>query len=184
MNRAQSGLTMDQPTKSRSTTDRAASLARAVVYVAGLCAIASGGTAHAQAKAKNLDTEILVVLAKEKPGKIDPDLADLPALRRPPFNAFRSMKILSRPKHRIRMGANHDVVLPNGRRLRLVVQRVMPDGRYRVRVSINRPDKSDYLPLLQVIASPGDPFFVAGQSHDGGTLVIGVRLQPQPKSKK
>ena len=52
----------------------------------------------------------------------------------------------------------------------------MPDGRLRVRVSINRPNQTDYLPLLQVLASPGDPFFVAGQAHDGGTLVIGITL--------
>jgi len=57
-----------------------------------------------------------------------------------------------------------------------MLQQEMPNGRFRVRVSINRPNQRDYLPLLQVVASPGDPFFVAGQSHAGGTLVIGVRV--------
>ena len=71
-----------------------------------------------------------------------------------------------------------DVQLPNGRQLRISLQQVMPDGRLRVRVSINRPSQSDYLPLLQVLASPGDPFFVAGQAHDGGTLLIGITLAP------
>ncbi len=56
----------------------------------------------------------------------------------------------------------------------------MPNGRYRVRVSINRPEQNDYLPLLSVVASPGDPFFVAGQRHQGGTLVIGVRVGTRP----
>ena len=60
--------------------------------------------------------------------------------------------------------------------MRIRLQQIMPDGRYRVRVSIDRPDADAYLPLLQVVASPGDPFFVAGQSHDGGTLVIGITL--------
>ena len=46
----------------------------------------------------SVPAEVLVVLAKEEPGKIDPQLEKLTALRRPPFNSFRSMKILSRPK--------------------------------------------------------------------------------------
>ena len=49
------------------------------------------------------------------------------------------------------------------------------DGRHRVEVSINKPNKQDYLPLLTVLASK-QPFFVAGQSFKGGTLIIGVRL--------
>ncbi len=120
--------------------------------------------------------EVLIVLAKEEPGTVDRDLADIPALRRPPFNAFRTMRVLSRPHLSLAPGRDVDVRLPNGRQLRIQLQRVMPDGRYQVRVSINRPAESDYLPLLQVVAAAGDPFFVAGQGHDGGTLVIGIRL--------
>jgi len=132
------------------------------------------------AQAQQLSGEVLVVLAKEEAGTIDTALANVPALRRPPFNSFRSMRVLSRPSVAIRVGRPSTVNLPNGRRLQLVVQQVLPDGRYRVRVSINRPNQNDYLPLLQVVASPGDPFFVAGQSHQGGTLVIGVRVGERP----
>lgn len=120
--------------------------------------------------------EVLVVLAKQEAGEIDASLANVPALRRPPFNSFRSMRVLSRPEVQLRPGTPVEVSLPNGRKLQLVLQQVMPDGRYRMRVSINRPNQNDYLPLLQVVASPGDPFFVAGQSYQGGTLVIGVRV--------
>jgi hypothetical protein len=124
----------------------------------------------------SVGAEILIVLAKEEAGGVDPELADMPALRRPPFNAFRTMRVLSRPHLDLAPGRNADVRLPNGRHLRIELQRVMPDGRYQVRVSINRPEERDYLPLLQVVAAAGDPFFVAGQGHDGGTLVIGIRL--------
>ncbi|MFW6049703.1 MAG: hypothetical protein ACODAU_00935 [Myxococcota bacterium] len=127
-----------------------------------------------------LPAQVLVVLAKEKPGPVDPALEDEPALKRAPFNAFRSMKVLSKPKVTLKVGEPEEVVLPNGRKLRLTVVRVMPDGRFRVKVSINRPSQNDYLPLLQVVASAGDPFFVAGQSHQGGTLVIGVRIGDKP----
>jgi hypothetical protein len=33
---------------------------------------------------------------------------------------------------------------------------------------------------MTVVASPGDPFFVAGQSYKGGTLAIGVRIGEEP----
>jgi len=137
------------------------------------------GPAAAQ-PARVVSAEVLVVLAREEAGTIDPALASVPALRRPPFNAFRSMAVLSRPTVQLRLNTPADVPLPNGRRVRLMLQQVMPDGRFRVRVSINRPNLADYLPLLQVVASPGDPFFVAGQNHQGGTLVIGVRVGQRP----
>lgn len=132
-----------------------------------------------RAAATSVPAEVLVVLAKEEKGTIDPQLKKLTALRRPPFNSFRSMKILSRPKLKLTPGKDAFVTLPNGRRLKLTLLRVMPDGRYKVRAAINRPNKSDYLPLLQVVASAGDPFFVAGQSYQGGTLVVGVTVDPK-----
>jgi hypothetical protein len=131
------------------------------------------------ATVSRVPAEVLVVLAKEEPGEIDPQLKKLTALRRPPFNSFRSMQILSRPKLTLTPGKDALVSLPNGRRVKLTLLRVMPDGRYKVKAAINRPDKSDYLPLLQVVASAGDPFFVAGQTYQGGTLVVGVIVDPK-----
>ena len=136
-----------------------------------------------RASTANVPAEVLVVLAKEEEGKIDPQLKNLTALRRPPFNSFRSMTILSRPKLTLTPGKDAFVSLPNGRRLKLTLLRVMPDGRYKVRAAINRPNKSDYLPLLQVVASAGDPFFVAGQSYQGGTLVVGVTVDPKKNAR-
>lgn len=138
-------------------------------------AVALGATSAAEAQAST-PGEILVVLAKETPGQIAPELASHAALQRPPFNAFRSMDVLERRAFSLRPGQTEEATLPNGRKLRIELQRVMPDGRFRVKVSIQREGESDYLPLLQVVASPGDPFFVAGQSHLGGTLVIGIKL--------
>ncbi len=131
------------------------------------------------ATVSSVPAEVLVVLAKEEPGKIDPQLKKLTALRRPPFNSFRSMAILSRPKLTLTPGKDALVSLPNGRRVKLTLLRIMPDGRYKVKAAINRPNKSDYLPLLQVVASAGDPFFVAGQTYQGGTLVVGVIVDPK-----
>ncbi|MBW2460944.1 MAG: hypothetical protein JRH11_04810 [Deltaproteobacteria bacterium] len=139
----------------------------------------SVGTGAAEAQ-RAVTGEVLVILAKEEDGTVDPALRAIAALGRPPFDAFSSMTILSRPTVSLRLNQATTVELPNGRRLQLILQQVMPDGRFRVRVSINRPEQNDYLPLLQVVASPGDPFFVAGQRHEGGTLVIGVRVGTTP----
>ncbi len=165
---------------------------RLLLITASLGMLLLTGSASAQssslsrndrASTASVPAEVLVVLAKEEQGEIDPKLKELTALRRPPFNSFRSMKILSQPKLTLTPGKDAFVSLPNGRRLKLTLLRVMPDGRYKVRAAINRPNKSDYLPLLQVVAAAGDPFFVAGQSYQGGTLVVGVTVDPKKTAK-
>lgn len=149
--------------------------------------VASSALAQ-DAPAGEVRTEVLVVLASETEGSIDPALAEIPALRRPPFNAFHTMQVLSRTEHGLAPGRPIDFALPNGRQLRIELDRATGDGRYRVRVSINTPGQSDYLPLLSVVASPGDPFFIAGQNHQigplAGTLVIGVRIGQRPAARK
>ena len=145
--------------------------------IAGLALVATSlaGLDHAQAQ-NAIAGDVMVVLAKEDAGPVDPALQNVAALRRPPFDSFQAMELLSRPRIQLRVNTPEEVRLPNGRRVQIVLQQVLPDGRFRMRVSINRPNQNDYLPLLTVVASPGDPFFVAGQSHRGGTLIIGVRV--------
>ena len=128
--------------------------------------------------------EVLVILAKEAEGEYDAKLKQMPALQKPPFNSFKSMKVLSTNAIELVGETATTVALPNGRSLQLKLLEKMPDGRHKVQVSINRAGKQDYLPLLTVIAS-GEPFFVAGQSFEGGTLVIGVRVGiPAAPTKK
>lgn len=154
------------------------SLARWTVWVAMSLLVS------ASAAAQTVPAEVIVILAKEEAGGIDPQLKKLTALSRPPFNSFRSMRVVSRPRVKLTKGRDTLVPLPNGRRLKLTLMRVMPNGRYRVKASINRPQKADYLPLLQVVASPGDPFFVAGQAYKGGTLVVGVTVDPKKRGNR
>jgi hypothetical protein len=127
--------------------------------------------------------EVIVVLAKEAEGEYDPKLKQMPALQKPPFNSFKSMKVLSTTQVELAVDKTPTVELPNGRSLQLKLLERMPDGRHKVQVSINKGGKQDYLPLLTVIAS-GEPFFVAGQSYEGGTLVIGVKVGAAPAAKK
>ncbi|MDH5672244.1 MAG: hypothetical protein OEZ06_08850 [Myxococcales bacterium] len=137
----------------------------------------------AQAAPPEVKGEVLVILAEEKPGAIDDKLRAIKALQKAPFNSFKSMKVLS--TNAVSLGENRTatVDLPNGRRLQLELVERLSDGRHKVKVSINRPSKKDYLPLLTVIAS-GEPFFVAGQKFQNGTLVIGVKIELSGKGDK
>ncbi len=150
------------------------------VFTSGLIALSLtmiGGSASAQrGGAQSVPGEVLIVLASELPGVVDPRLAQVRALQRPPFNSYRSMALLSSPRVNLRVGQPHELELPNGRRMRLVLREITQDGRYRLQVSVNRPGQRDYLPEVNVVASPGDPFFIAGQSYQAGTLVLGIRL--------
>jgi hypothetical protein len=137
---------------------------------------AQGPAADARQAPREVAGEVLVILASERVGEIDPALATMQALRQPPFNGYHTMQLLARPSIRLTVGQPATVPLPNGRVLQLVLDSITPEGRYRVRVSINRPEQRDYLPLLEIVAPPGDPFFLAGQNFMGGTLVLGVRL--------
>jgi len=142
-----------------------------------LVATALTGVAAAQDRGSSTAAgEILIVLASREAGPVDPRLADVPALRRSPFDAFRSMQLLESPRVTLDVGDEEIIELPNGRRLRLVLREVTDEGRFRMQLSINRPGQQDYLPELDVVASPGDPVFIAGQSFRNGTLVIGIRL--------
>jgi hypothetical protein len=143
-------------------------------FFLALLAIAS---LHARASAdETVPGEVLVVLASEQAGAIDPELANIAALKKPPFSAYKSMKVLTRTDIKLKQGQPFTVSLPNGRHLMLTLTERLTDGRSKVQLSINKPNKKDYLPLLEVKAKAGQPFFVAGQSYEGGTLVIGVRV--------
>ena len=161
---------------------------RATLSLASLAALSLwvSGTALAEAPTVAVKTpgEVLVILAHEKPGPVDASLSAVKALQEPPFNNFRSMKILSRSGLDLEAERAVEVDLPNGRKLRITLRERRRDSRFKVQVSINRPNQKDYLPLLEVIASPGEPFFVAGQTFPGGTLVVGVRVGERHPARK
>ncbi len=119
--------------------------------------------------------EVLVVLGSTEGSGSDPALDKLEALRKPPFDSFPKKTLLKRVELALSLGGESEVELPNGRKLRLSWIERTKEGRLRLRLSINKAGQRDYLPLLTVAAAPGDPFFVAGQKYEGGTLIIGVR---------
>lgn len=122
-----------------------------------------------------IPAEVLIVLGSAEGTGSDPALDKLEALRKPPFDAFPKKTLLKRIEVQLGLGSEAEVELPNGRKLRLAWLERTKEGRLRMKLSINRAGQRDYLPLMTVAAAPGDPFFVAGQKHEGGTLIIGVR---------
>ena len=144
--------------------------------------LASTGLASPVTRAQptSMPAEVLIVLGSAEGTGSDPQLEKIAALRKPPFDSLPKKTLLQRSDVKLEPGAPSELDLPNGRKLRLSLVEKLKDGRLRVSVSINRPGQRDYLPLLTVAAAPGDPFFVAGQKHAGGTLIIGVRVGSRP----
>lgn len=129
--------------------------------------------------------EIMVLHATNSGGGIDPELRHLKQLRKPPFSAYDTYRLLRRHAITLEQQQPNNTELPNGRILRTVLKAVLPDDRFRVSASISRPKRKGdkdrgYLPLLEVTAKRGEPFFVAGQSFRGGILVVGIQVGKAP----
>jgi hypothetical protein len=120
------------------------------------------------------------MLATNGEGGIDPQIGPLPQLRLPPFSAYNTYRLLSRQPVTWSGQLPQIFKLPNGRTLRTTLTTVEANQRHRVSASISRPDidagERSFLPLLEVTARSGETFFVAGQSYQGGVLVVGIKV--------
>lgn len=160
----------------RNAATRRAFLLALGMSLLGSQALAQTPAPATSAAAATLRGEVMVVLGETEGTSVDPAIEKLAALHKAPFDSFPSKKLLSNAQVSLTIGKEAEVELPNGRKLRLLVIEKTAEGRFRVSISINRPGKQDYLPLMTVVAAPGDPFFIAGQKHQGGTLIIGVTV--------
>jgi hypothetical protein len=138
------------------------------------------------AERAEVPAEIMVLHATNAGGGIDPELRHLRQLQRPPFSAYDTYRLLRRHAITLHQLQPDNTELPNGRILRTVLKAVLPEDRFRVAASISRPKRErekerGYLPLLEVTAKRGEPFFVAGQSFRGGILVVGIQVGKAPE---
>ena len=128
--------------------------------------------------------EIVILHATNDGSGIDPKIGKMPALAQPPFSSYNSYKLLDRVKLPLAKGKSSTTKLPTGRDLMVALKDVVEPKkkgeprRYLVTASIQKPDGNTFLPLLEVNAKPGEPFFVAGQTYKGGTVVIGIKVNP------
>ena len=110
-------------------------------------------------------------------GSIDPQIGSLPQLKKPPFSSYNTYKLLDRKALTLVRNAPVSHTLINKRELQVTLQEMTADKRYKVAAAINQPGGASFLKLLEVTAAANDTFFVAGQSYEGGILVIGITLK-------
>jgi hypothetical protein len=142
----------------------------------GLAALAISPVADAAGQQATV--EVLVLHATTQPGQgsIDPRIGNMPQLRRPPFSAFNTYKMLARQSLTLAKGVPTRYTLVNGRVLQITLTNVLPGPRYEIAAAINQPGGGAYINLLKVTTPPNDTFFVAGQQYHGGVIVIGFTL--------
>lgn len=150
-----------------------------LLLLAGSLAVTADVFAQPQPPAK-VTAEVMVLHATQQPGpgSIDPQIGNLPQLKRPPFSAYNTYKLISRKDLSLEKGKPQPETLANGRVLQVTLNDITQDKRYRVAAHINQPNGKEFLRLLEVTAAPNETFFVAGQSYQNGILVIGITIKP------
>lgn len=129
-----------------------------------------------------IPSEVMVLHATNDSSGIDPKLHKMAALSKPPFSAYNSYKILAHSAQPLARGMGSLFNLPTGRQLQLVYKDVVQPARagagprYVVAASIQSPNGRTFLPLVEVKANPGEWFWVGGQSYQGGSLFIGIKI--------
>ncbi len=124
--------------------------------------------------------EILVIHATKEDAAafLDPRIGRLPHLGKKPFSDYTSFKLVEKKLITLEKGRPESYAMVTGRTLRVTLDNVTADRRYVVEASIDQPGKPEYLKLLEVTAAPNEPFFVGGQSHKGGTLILSITMRP------
>jgi hypothetical protein len=129
-----------------------------------------------------LELSVIHALASDAGGAIDPPLRSLPQLTRDqPFVRYNVYKLLERKEVPLEAGKPITSTLPNGRTLQVTLAEVSGQGsgrRFHVRAEIGEPGKRAFLKLLEVTASGDEPFFVGGQTYEGGTLFLELVVRP------
>jgi hypothetical protein len=156
-----------------------------VAFVVSLALLGAGaGPALATPHGPAIELTIIHATQSDAGGGIDPLLRDLPQLTRDqPFVRYNTYKVLGRQALPLEVGKPATSDLPNGRALAITLVDP-PDAasakapRYHVRAEIGEPGKKAFLKLLEVTASGNEPFFVGGQSYQGGTLFLELVVRP------
>ena len=120
-----------------------------------------------------VDAEVTLIHASNNAdGGIDPRIGKLPNI-----GSYKSYQLLSQSNMTIKK-APTTTTLPNGRILQISLKDVK-DKQYIIDTSINQPGGTAFLPLLEVRAAVGVPVFIAGQTYQGGMLIIAIKILPK-----
>jgi len=117
-----------------------------------------------------VDAEVTLIHASDNTDAgIDPRIGKIPNL-----GSYKSYQLLSQSNMTIKK-TPATTTLPNGRILQISLKDVK-DKQFIIDTSINQPGGTAFLPLLEVRASVGVPVFIAGQSYQGGMLIIAIKI--------
>jgi hypothetical protein len=137
------------------------------------------GDAVVPASPARVSGEVVVLLATQADGAraVDPAIGALPQLSKPPFNAYGHWKLLDRQTVSLERAKPTTVALAAGRTLELTYSELAADKRFRVAAALHKADAPG-VQKVNVVAAAQEPFFLAGQKFQGGTLFIGITLKP------
>jgi hypothetical protein len=169
-------------------------LVAAALAVAGVALAALGTVGAARAASTHTPTlEVTLIQATAGDGGlfIDPQLKELsPAtVQQAPFVRYSAYRQLQRQPLPLLGNQTVKLLLPNGRTLQATLTGVSiaaVDGgpaekRYQLEAQIVAAADSGttaFLRSLQVTVSANEPFFVGGQSYQGGTMFIELNVRP------
>ncbi len=143
----------------------------------------AGGVALAAAPhGPSLEVSVIQATQSDAGGSIDPRLKDLPQLTRDqPFVRYNVYKLLDRRSFPLDVGKAVTYGIVDGRTLQVTLAATSVEKnekRYQMNAQIGEPGKEAFLKSLQVTASANEPFFVGGQSYQGGTLFLELVVKP------
>lgn len=151
----------------------------AAMLAAPLPASAAGKKSAVKvAAADQVQCTIRTAVGSEKKGGIDKRLSKLrKQFSKPPFSAFKSIKLLSTRSLNIAQGAAQRTTLPNSKVLKLTFkERLLAQGKQRLRLhlSITKPKSRKFLPGTLYTIADGGTLLVGGAQHQGGTLIFAI----------
>ena len=154
----------------------------------GLGALAFAAPRATHADPAKLRVEIVLIAAKSDPKgpKMDPVLQKYSAqLTQPPISAYNVFKFVDQqtlPLDKAKVAdpwkgkpmATYPLV--NGKTLEVALLDTLDQGkRFQMGAAISSGASPD---LIKYSAPANEPVFIAGQSYDGGVLVVGITLRP------
>ena len=138
------------------------------------------GGAPAPAAVAPTQGEVIVLLGSATGRSVDARVRRLAAVRHPPLSLYPNIRVLAWNRYTFRTTPT-SVTLPNGRRLSISLTQILPNGRFVVQTVVSpRAGQSGPPTTATIEAAPGEPFFFAGHTHEGGTLMIGISVGAAP----
>ena len=123
---------------------------------------------------QTIRAELIVIHASNAGKGIDDKLKKYPELKKAPFSAYDTCRLLSRKSFKFdRKGQT--ISLPDGGKLSIAY--LGKDGaKHQVQASIKKKSGETIVPRVTLRAKGGQTFFLAGQPYQKGILVLGIRL--------